>query len=429
MVNKIHTPASAAEELMETYSFKTMRDNKTIYIYIPESGIYQDGGEAIIEEETQGIFGEDTTNYNVREVVGIIKRSTGIDRDQFDSSKNLTNVKNGILNLKTRELTPHSSWHLFLNQVPVNYNPEAQCPAITKFFSEVVSETHQKLLRQIIGYLLVNHYHYRHQFIFVGSGHNGKTTLLQLLEAFIDKRNIVALTMQELCGNTFTSAQLYGKKANLCDELGKANIKEYEKLKQVTGGSTITAQRKHQHPFEFNNIAKMIFACNEIPNAVNADDAYFDRCVIIPFENVFIDGDNADEYLLDKLTTDNELSGLLNIALDGLQTIREDRRLDFTNDRREIKRLYRLYQSGDLPKYARARIIKDTNSYVSKVKLYNDYCKFQEEVEEVSVNENVFHPELKKLLSLTEGHKSIDNKLQRVWLGIKLGKYTGYTGF
>ena len=411
-----------ARDIMSKHRFKATNDTKTLYIYKSKLGIYTERAKTLVEEEAQVLLGEDSKDYLIKEVLTFIINANYVDREQFDSSKNLVNVKNGILNIETREIMPHSPEHLFLNQIPIIYNPDAECPAINKFLSEIVGEIHQKLLRQIIGYLLVNHYYYHHQFFFVGNGKNGKTTLMKLLKTFIGEKNVVSISMQELCSNIFISAELYGKKANLHDDLSRMSIKEYGKLKQLTGESNITAQRKHKDPFQFNNIAKMIFACNEIPDAENADDAYFDRCVIIPFEQTFIDGENADKYLFGKLTKEKELSGLLNIALDGLQTIREDEKLDCIHDSSEIRRQFQLYLRGSIPDYARARIVSDADSYISKIDLYKDYLEFQEGREESFYAENTFSLKIRNLLHLKDQYKKVGEKQQNIWLGIKVKK-------
>lgn len=74
------------------------------------------------------------------------------------------------------------------------------------------------------------------------------------------------------------------------------------------------ADRKHCQPFEFENYAKLVFSANEIPQSEDTSYAYFRRWIIFFFENVF-EGDNNDPNLIDRLTTETEMSGLLNLSL------------------------------------------------------------------------------------------------------------------
>jgi putative DNA primase/helicase len=70
------------------------------------------------------------------------------------------------------------------------------------------------------------------------------------------------------------------------------------------------------------NTAKLIFSANEIPALKYEDDAYYGRWVIIPFDNSVYG--REDTQLLKRLTTDNELSGILNWALDGLDRLKDN---------------------------------------------------------------------------------------------------------
>jgi putative DNA primase/helicase len=123
-----------------------------------------------------------------------------------------------------------------------------------------------------------------------------------------------------LCEGKFELAQLYGKLANICDDLPADALKSVGNFKNLTGNAPIMAQFKHKTPFDFLNTAKLLWACNKLPAAPEDTIAYYRRFVILQFNKYFL-GDKADIKLLEKLTTPNELSGLLNYALQGLERL------------------------------------------------------------------------------------------------------------
>jgi putative DNA primase/helicase len=82
----------------------------------------------------------------------------------------------------------------------------------------------------------------------------------------------------------------------------------------LVSGDDMRAQRKHGHPYTLRNFAKLIFSANEIPESNDQTYAYFKRWIILPFDRVF-QGEDKDTNLIEKLTTEKELSGLLNLAL------------------------------------------------------------------------------------------------------------------
>jgi putative DNA primase/helicase len=91
-------------------------------------------------------------------------------------------------------------------------------------------------------------------------------------------------------------------------------------LKKLTDGDYIPAERKFKSPFKLVNYAKLIFLANQIPITPDETDAFFARLIIINFPNQYL-GDKADPYLIEKLTTEQELSGLLEVVLKRLPRV------------------------------------------------------------------------------------------------------------
>ena len=91
-----------------------------------------------------------------------------------------------------------------------------------------------------------------------------------------------------------------------------------------SAGDTIRAQEKYGQPFSFRNYAKLIFSANKIPDSDDKTHAYYKRWLILPFEKVFDRKELKDTKLIDRLTTPQELSGLLNLALIALEQLHKD---------------------------------------------------------------------------------------------------------
>ena len=49
-------------------------------------------------------------------------------------------LRNGLLNVRTRELFAHSPESLSTIRIPITFDPEAACPAIERFIAEVFSD-------------------------------------------------------------------------------------------------------------------------------------------------------------------------------------------------------------------------------------------------------------------------------------------------
>ena len=74
------------------------------------------------------------------EIIAHIKYRTMVNREEFDNDMNVINVKNGLLDIMTDELKPHTTEYLSFVQFPLRYDPNATCPKIIKFLTQVLSK-------------------------------------------------------------------------------------------------------------------------------------------------------------------------------------------------------------------------------------------------------------------------------------------------
>jgi putative DNA primase/helicase len=156
-----------------------------------------------------------------------------------------------------------------------------------------------------------------------GKGDNGKGTLIKLFEQFLGDQNVSHASIQELNNDRFAIADLHGKSANLCADLKAEKLTNTGTFKMLVSGDTIRAQKEHGQPFDFRDIAKLIFSANEIPESNDQTYAYFKRWIVLLFDKIFL-GEDKDTNLIEKLTTEEELSGLLNLAIIALKQLIKD---------------------------------------------------------------------------------------------------------
>jgi P4 family phage/plasmid primase-like protien len=304
------------QEITKEFTFKTMIDNEQIYYYDNDKGLYAAGGEWMIKQYCEMMHIEITT-HQVQEVINHIKRKTGVDRSQFDSNSDILNLKNGLLDIKNKVLSPHSPDYLSTVQLPVEYKPCTDPPRILQFLRNVLRHEDIHVALQMIGYCLYRNCEYEKAFMLFGGGSNGKGVLIKLIESFLGESNCSHRSLQDLDKNRFAAANLYGKLANTFADLKSLKLSETGNFKMLVSGDSITAERKFEHPFSFRNYAKLIFSANEIPESDDKTDAFYRRWIVFHFDKKFQNG-NEDTKLINQLTTSEELSGLLNLALIGL---------------------------------------------------------------------------------------------------------------
>lgn len=311
-----------------------------IYRYQHE-GYFKPDGVPWLESLVRNKFGEEVQTGYISPIIKLMQVSTYcFDSVAFEEDKDHIILESGALNIFTRELKPHSPEYRSLSRIPVKYDPEAKCPRILAFLEDVCPHDIPSI-QEWIGYHLMKNYRFQKMVMLLGVGANGKSTLLLLVEAFLGKENVSNVPLYQLTSNRFAPSELFGKLANIAPDISEDELERTGMLKALTGGDKIRAEKKHQNAFYFFNHAKLAFSANKLPVSPDQSQAFFRRWMIWEFNNVFDDErGNCDPNILDSLTTREELSGLLNWALDGLDRLIKQGGFSKSETTEEIRRKY-----------------------------------------------------------------------------------------
>lgn len=226
------------------------------------------------------------------------------------------NVLNGILDVSSGKLQPHSPDFLSDVQINAAWNPGVECPAIDRFVSQVFPDDAGELFYQLAGLYALPDTRQQKAVMLLGSGSDGKSVALALLQEFLGTRNVSAMPLHELAENPYAAAELHGKLLNLCADLPDRPLRDATLFKRIVDGrlSNIHARRRYGKPFSFRPFSRLIFSANRVPESADASYGYLRRWLVVPFDT-HLDEDRLDPFLLEKLTTPDELSGLLNHAV------------------------------------------------------------------------------------------------------------------
>lgn len=358
-------------------NFVATRDDKQLLSY--DGGIYKPFGDTVIHEAVMKITtGEGVSTHRMNEIVNLVRWDNYVNRDDFDSDRNVINMDNGLYNIETG-ITPHTPKYISLHKSPIKYDPDATCPAIDKFIREVVPEEYVDTIYEIGGYAMSPNKNLKRAFIFVGEKNSGKSKLVDLIGCLVGKDATSRVSPLTVSRTTFGAAEYYGKQLNLVGDLGNTPIEETGILKSVIGSERINAQFKRRQPFDYTPKVLCIFATNEVPKIEPFDEAFASRFSIIPFPNLFEIGVNADPDIMDKLTTPEELSGFFNKCMDALTDL--DERKTFTSEKTlaDNVRAYQ-YQSNPVERFIDEMcILDDPDAYVMKDTLYRAYTTWSED--------------------------------------------------
>ena len=348
---------SITDTIMARHSFYCDERDPNKVLYIWDSGKWSNGAaEGIILHDLSKIFAEEENRARMmlEKTVNFIK-GCAMDTPIKEKPPNLISFKNGMLDLDTMELVPHDMGLFCVNQIPYDYDPNARCPKWTKWLSEVVRMEDIPFIQEWIGYNFFTAYPEVSFLILTGSGQNGKTIFMSTITRMFGDENVTSITLADLTYDNFTVAELHHKLANLSDDIGSTVIRRAGKLKEVSSGSCITAQRKFGQPFMFRPYAKVTYACNEPPEIKDASDAIKYRMKVVEFPFTFVkEPEEGQLQARDRKEIEAELAvemqGIINWAIEGLKRFLSKN--GYFSASRSTEETWKFYQRKSKPVYS-----------------------------------------------------------------------------
>jgi P4 family phage/plasmid primase-like protien len=295
----------ASEVIMQRYRFLTIEETKEILVY--DNGAYKTGGETLIGKILEAEYAYELNNNILSQIIGHVMRRTYHKREEIDADINFINLKNGLYNLKSGLLEPHTPDHFSINQKPLTYDKDAKPRLFFKFLNEVLYPSDVRTVLELFAYTFYKDNPFEIITNFLGSGANGKNVLLGILTALHGIDNVSNVSMKSIIDERFALAGLEGKNVNIDTELSSVTIKDTATLKKLTGRQRIRVEWKNQDPYETKLYSKLFFNANQVPLTYDDSDAYFRRNILIQLPNQFVEESDdpsakiADPFLLEKL--------------------------------------------------------------------------------------------------------------------------------
>lgn len=392
--------------------------NGQLHIY--ENGIYVDSRDKIESEMIRHI-----PNLNRAKRTEVLEYLNILIRDNVDPSPaNYIAFKNGVYDVFKDKLLPFSEKLIITNKINFNYNPAATSELIDSTLDKLSCKDNEirSLLEEAIGYCFYRRNELGKSFMLVGNGSrdtgasNGKSTFLDMVKTLLGEENITSLDLSEL-SQKFQNAELFGKLANIGDDIDDTFIPNSAIFKKLVTGDRIQVQRKGERPFEFNNYAKLLFSANEIPKIKDRGGAIQRRLVIIPFLAHFSKEDpDFRPYIKYELREPENIEYLIQLGIKGLKRVLENQA--FT-DSDKVKNELEEFEENNNPIIGFFKenedLLVENQSTTSVYVKYTEYClanNYQ------AMSKIEFSKQVNKRFNMKVVPKSIDGKVQRAFVKI-----------
>ena len=253
---------------------------------------------------------------------------------------------NGVIDLRTGELSPGRPDQYILNAIATEYDPELikkadPCPEINKFLLSSMDGDQEivNFIWRILGYGLITERRDHIFTIFWGEhGRNGKDTLIKLVTHVLglslsgDVPVEMFLQMQQTRNSSAPSPDVLALRGMCIAWINEAEEGQrfaLAKLKKLTGGGYITArglQDKLQTTWLQTHLP--IMTTNELPKAKADDAAFWARAILIKWPLSFVEAPQqpyerpADKDLYEKVIAESK-GALARMVQGGMEYLRD----------------------------------------------------------------------------------------------------------
>lgn len=210
----------------------------------------------------------------------------GWDRDPW-----LLGVPNGVVDLRTGKLRPARRDDRITMRAGVAYQAAARSSEWDRALQTIlVDDELINFFHVAIGYSATGDMRRDCWFLNCGDGRNGKSTLLQAIRRALGDYALelpAAVFDMRSDRAPYELASLPGRRFVTSSESGDTIRLHHDRIKQLTGGDSMSASNKYEKAFEFEPTCKLWMACNKKPSATDDTPAFWARIFLIPFSVSF----------------------------------------------------------------------------------------------------------------------------------------------
>lgn len=296
-------------------------------------------------------------------------------RDTITSKEKVfINMANGTLEINedaAEVFRPHCREDFFTYKLDYAYDPAATCPLWLEFLDRMLPEAEaQQILAEFIGYCFTQGIKAEKMLVLYGSGSNGKSVVLDVVEALFGRKNVSNVSLADLTINDEKRCAIEYKLVNISHESDKEI--DAATMKLMVSGEPIDCRQLYFGTHTMYRYAKFITSFNILPRA-ESTHGFYRRFIIMPF-NVTISEKEADVDLAKKIIK-AELPGILNWVLESMKGFLRTR--TFTRSEMCTKALERYKLQSDSVRLFMSEMCEaDSVMLTPGPELYNAYKRY-----------------------------------------------------
>ena len=396
-------------------------------IYVDRIGFYEWDGRVwnkvsdnVVRNYADVLYGKRfSTAQRVNAACNLLK-SRAITDVRFDRNPVLT-FQNGTLEIETGKFRAFSEADYCSIIMEYDYDPHATAPVWESFIQDVTDDEPRRaeILQFIAGYILLPDCRHQKIFLLVGSGGNGKSVYLELIQKLFGDKNVTHVEPTGLA-KEFERIRLKDSLLNIGSDINsdfsRGEIREW--LLKIADGTSIQACYKGMDHVDFIPRCKLVYACNAMPTAeiVNGLNR---RMQFVDFPCQYVENPDPDDprqkprdiSLVGKLSA--ELPGIFNWAYSGYKLLRT---VGYFTDAPEQTEFLRQFETTSNPVLVFCED-NDFGGVVSRDEIYAEYKFWCDGTGHKPLSREKFLPKFRDVMAdriTDERRQRVNGKITRV---------------
>ncbi len=329
--------------------------------------------------------------------------STIVSAMELDAQPNELCTPAGIVNLRTGEIRKAIKGADFNTRSTVVAPFKMPTPMWSNFLTEIIEDEDRiAYLQELFGAALFGDSRFHVLPVFVGTGANGKSTILDVIMGILGDYSAMMpedfLIDTKGAAHPTDIARLRGVRLAVASETRPDGKFNESRVKMLTGGDTLSARFMNKDFFDFKPTHTLFMAVNHLPEVKSGGDGFWRRLRKIDFRKT-IPVERRKENFAKTLIAE-EGPGILQWMIDGAVRITNQGMTEPESIKLSTQS-YR-HEEDHIAKFLDEKTIIVDKASVTRVALFNAYRDWCSENGERPISQNSLTREIKARLGVAE---------------------------
>lgn len=280
-----------------------------------------------------------------KETIEFITALSQKDYTEINKDYAIISVKNGMLDLNSGTLTPHSPDNYNTIYLDWEYKEDIEYSEIIDEFMKQISGGDVKkmqFLYEVAGYCLLKKSIFEKFFIFKGSGGTGKSTFCNLIVRMVGKRYVSTVKLNQF-DQDYYLATMIDKLVNIdYDASDKKTLEDSGRFKSITCSEPVSVRQIYAAVVEMVSCATVIINANHMPKIADKSEGLYRRMILVEIDKKIL---NPDPKFLEKIT-DNDMEYFFYKAVQGIHLALRRGSFTINNSEENLKLKFQIGQSN-----------------------------------------------------------------------------------